>query len=187
MTSRRTVRRFRGLRQKISRNSTQRSQRIYVFPAFFRSKDSSPVARTSVRSDLNLSGLTSAATSINEDEDGSILGGFDHVLKLLIRRVRRFEFGVHIRHRFEEAQQQTALDRVIQLVAVRKDLRQRPARRQRHRRIQLGLNDADHVAPLSRHQTIRFCSSQLHLLLTASHSFDRSAAIVPVSAESLFP
>jgi hypothetical protein len=73
--------------------------------------------------------------SIDEDEDSGVLGGFDDILKLLVLRVGRFELGQNRRHRFQEVQQHTALDRVIQLVAVRKDLRQRPARRQRRPRI----------------------------------------------------
>ena len=72
-----------------------------------------------------MSGFTSAATSINKNEHSSVLGEFDDILKLPFSRNRRFEFGVHVRHRFEEAQQQTALNRIIQLVAVRKNLRQR--------------------------------------------------------------
>ena len=38
-----------------------------------------------------MSGLTSAATSINEDEDGGVLSGFDDILKLSASRDRRFE------------------------------------------------------------------------------------------------
>jgi len=48
------------------------------------------------------------------------ISGFDNILKLLIRRIGRFELGIHIRHGFQEAQQQAALDRVIHI------LRQRP-------------------------------------------------------------
>ena len=32
--------------------------------------------------------------SINENEDGGVLCGFDDILKLLIRRVGRFELGM---------------------------------------------------------------------------------------------
>ena len=71
----------------------------------------------------------SAATSINEDEDGGVLGGFHHILKLPVSRYWCFELGRNCRHRFEEAQQKTALDRVIH-PALRD-----PARRQRRRRI----------------------------------------------------
>jgi hypothetical protein len=71
----------------------------------------------------------SAATSINEDEDGGVLGGFDDILKLPVSRDRCFQLGRNCRHRFEEAQQQTALHRVIDI------LRQRPARGQGRRRI----------------------------------------------------
>jgi hypothetical protein len=80
---------------------------------------------------------------IHKNQDSGVLGGFDHILKLFIRRIGRFEFGVHVRHRFQKAQEQAALHRIIHI------LRQRPARRQRHRRIQLGRHDADDVAPLS--------------------------------------
>ena len=59
--------------------------------------------------------------SIDEDENGGVLGGFDDILKLPVSRHRRFELGGNGGDGFEEAQQQTALDRVIQLVAVRKD------------------------------------------------------------------
>jgi hypothetical protein len=38
-----------------------------------------------------MSGLRSAATSINEDEDGGVLSGFDDILKLSASRDRRFE------------------------------------------------------------------------------------------------
>ena len=62
--------------------------------------------------------------------------------------VRRFELIRHVRDRLKEAQQQAALDRVIDI------LRQRPACRQRHRRIQLGRHDADDVATV-----MRFCNS----------------------------
>ena len=57
--------------------------------------------------------------SINEDEDGGTLCRLHHILKLLIRRVRRFELGVHVRRRFQEAQEQTALDRVIHILRER--------------------------------------------------------------------
>ena len=40
-----------------------------------------------------MSGFTSAAASINEDEDGGVLGGFDDLLKLPVSRDRHFEFG----------------------------------------------------------------------------------------------
>jgi hypothetical protein len=60
------------------------------------------------------------------------------------------------------------LDRVIQLVAVRKNLRQRPARRQRRPRMvavrkHLGRHDADHVAPLTHQRTMLVLpSARLH-------------------------
>jgi hypothetical protein len=59
--------------------------------------------------------------SIHQHEDGGILRRLHYILKLPVSRVRRFELGGNVRHRFEEAQQQTALDRVIHI------LRQRPA------------------------------------------------------------
>ena len=68
---------------------------------------------------------------INKNKNGSILSGFDDILKLPVSRDGRFELGQNCRHGFEEAQQKTALDRVIHI------LRQRPAHRQRRRRIQL--------------------------------------------------
>jgi hypothetical protein len=40
-----------------------------------------------------MSGLTSAATSINEDEDGGILRRLDHILKLPVSRDWFFELG----------------------------------------------------------------------------------------------
>jgi hypothetical protein len=40
-----------------------------------------------------MSGLTSAATSINENKDSGILGGFDHILELSVSRNRLFELG----------------------------------------------------------------------------------------------
>jgi len=83
--------------------------------------------------------------SINQDENGSILGGFHNILKLPVNRHRLFEFRGHIRHRFKETQEQTALHRIIHI------LRQRPAGRQRHRRIQFGRDDAHHV-PVRLHQ-----------------------------------
>ena len=61
-----------------------------------------------------------------------------------------------VRHRFQEAQQQTALDRVIHI------LRQRPARRQRRPRIQLGRHDADHVAPLIHQRPARIARLHRH-------------------------
>src|ERR1017187_1996578 len=76
-----------------------------------------------------MSGLMSAATSINEDEDGSVLGGFDDILKLPVSRDRCFQLGRNCRHRFKEAQQKTALHRVIH-PALRD-----PTRGQVHRRI----------------------------------------------------
>jgi hypothetical protein len=42
---------------------------------------------------MRMSGLTSAATSINENQHGGILGGFDHLLKLPVSRDRLFELG----------------------------------------------------------------------------------------------
>jgi hypothetical protein len=43
-----------------------------------------------------MSGLTSATTSINEGEDGGVLSGFDHILKLPVSRDRRFELGLNV-------------------------------------------------------------------------------------------
>jgi hypothetical protein len=40
-----------------------------------------------------MSGLTSAATSINQYQHSSILGGFDHILKLPVSRDWFLEFG----------------------------------------------------------------------------------------------
>jgi len=60
-----------------------------------------------------MSGLTSAATLINQNKDGGVLGRFHHFLKLLIRRDWRFELGRNGRHRFKEAQKKTALDGVV--------------------------------------------------------------------------
>ena len=94
--------------------------------------------------------------SIDEDEDGGILGGFDHILKLPVSRHRRFELGRDSGDGFEEAQQQAALDRVIHI------LRQRPARRQRRPRIQLGRHDADHVAPLIHQRPARIARLHRH-------------------------
>lgn len=48
--------------------------------------------------------LTSAATSINENKHRRFLGLPHHILKLLINRIRLFQFGLHAGHRFEEAQ-----------------------------------------------------------------------------------
>jgi len=58
-------------------------------------------------------GSARPTNSINEDENGSILGGFHNILKLPVNRHRLFEFCGHIRHGFEEAQEQAALHRVI--------------------------------------------------------------------------
>jgi hypothetical protein len=60
---------------------------------------------------MRMSGLMSAATSINDDEDGSVLGGFDHLLKLPVSGVRLFKPGGNGGNGFEETQQKTALDR----------------------------------------------------------------------------
>jgi len=51
--------------------------------------------------------------SINENEDGGILRGFDDILKLLIRRIWLLQFRCQVWDRLQEAQQQAALDRVI--------------------------------------------------------------------------
>jgi uncharacterized membrane-anchored protein len=72
------------------------------------------------------------ALSINQNQHRRILRRLHHILKLPVSRDWFFEFGGNCRHGFEEAQQKTALDRVIHI------LRQRPARRQRRPRIQLG-------------------------------------------------
>ena len=61
----------------------------------------------------------SAATSINEDENCCLLCGFDHILKLPVSRDRRFKPGRNSGSGFEEAQQQTALDRVIHILRQR--------------------------------------------------------------------
>ena len=74
----------------ISRKRTQGPQRISVFFAFSRGNK-----------------------SVNEDQHRRLLRRLHHLLKPPVSRDRRFELGVHVRHRFEEAQQQTALDRVI--------------------------------------------------------------------------
>ena len=94
---------------------------------------------------MRMSGLTSAATSIHEHQHRSILRRLYHILKLPVSRHWVFQFICHIRHRFKEAQEQAALHRVIHI------LRQRPGGCQRHRRIQLGRNDAHHV-PVRLHQ-----------------------------------
>ena len=98
--------------------------------------------------------LFHAPSSINQHQDSRSLGGFNNIFKLSVSRYRRFELGLHVRHGFEEAQQQTALDRVIHI------LRQRPARRQRRPRIQLGRHDADDVAPLIHQRPARI--ARLH-------------------------
>ena len=59
--------------------------------------------------------------SINEDKHGGTLRRLHHILKLPFSRRWLFQFAGHVRHRFEEAQEQAALHRVIHLVAVRKD------------------------------------------------------------------
>jgi len=115
-----------------------------------------------------------AIKSVNQNEHRRILRRLHHVLKLPVSRHRRFEFGVNVRHRLQEAQQKTALDRVIHI------LRQRPARRQPREIIQrkalqqpgkpisrgqrrprmvavrkhLGRHDADDVAPLIHQRTM---------------------------------
>ena len=94
------------------------------------------------------------ATSINEDEDGSVLSRLHHIRKFPVCRDRRFEFGRNGGDGFQEAQQQTALDRVIDI------LRQRPARRERCRRIQLGRHHAHHVAALVHQRAARI--ARLH-------------------------
>ena len=70
------------------------------------------------------------APSINQNQHGGILCRLDHILKLPVSRDWFFEFGGNCRHGFEEAQQKTALHRVIHI------LRQRSTRRQRRGRIQ---------------------------------------------------
>ncbi len=71
--------------------------------------------------------------------------------------VRSFKIAGDVRDRFKEAQQQTALDRVIHI------LRQRSACRQRHRRIQLGRYDAKDVAPLIHQRPTRIASCTVTL------------------------
>ena len=67
--------------------------------------------------------------SVNQNKNGGILGGFDDLLKRFLLHIRLFQFRRHLRHRLQEAQEQTALHRVIYI------LRQRPGGRQRRRRI----------------------------------------------------
>ncbi len=63
--------------------------------------------------------------SIHQHKHRCILRRLHHVLKLLIRRAGRFELGVHVWLGFEEAQKETALDRVVDI------LRQRSLKMQR--------------------------------------------------------
>ena len=76
-----------------------------------------------------MSGLTSAATSKNKNENSRILRRLDDILKLPVSCDWLFQFGGNGGNKFKEAQQKTAFDRVIHI------LRQRPARRQRRRRV----------------------------------------------------
>jgi hypothetical protein len=69
---------------------------------------------------LRLLCLFAAMKSVNQNENSGVLCRFHHILKLLIRRVRLFQLGVHVRRRFQEAQQQTALDRVIHILRQRR-------------------------------------------------------------------
>ena len=59
--------------------------------------------------------------SIHQHQHRRILRRLDHIFKLPVSRDWRFELGGNGWNGLEEAQQQTALDRVIQLVAVRQD------------------------------------------------------------------
>jgi hypothetical protein len=58
--------------------------------------------------------------SINENEDGGILRGFDDILKLLIRRIWLLQFRCQVWDRLQEAQQQAALHRVIHILRERR-------------------------------------------------------------------
>ncbi len=60
-------------------------------------------------------------SSINQNQNRRVLRRLHHVLKLPVNRDWLFKFCGNIRHRFKEAQEQTALHRVIHMVAVRKD------------------------------------------------------------------
>jgi hypothetical protein len=65
---------------------------------------------------LRLLCLFAAIKSVNQNEDGGILGGFDDILKLPVSRDRRFELGRNGWHGFDEAQQRAALRRVIHIL-----------------------------------------------------------------------
>src|ERR1035437_9555134 len=91
--------------------------RLFEFGGNFRDRLEEAQKKTALhRSNFcrtRMSGLTSAATSINEDEHRRFLCIFHHVLKLPFAHVRLFEFGGNFRDRLEEAQKKTALHRVI--------------------------------------------------------------------------
>ena len=59
--------------------------------------------------------------SINQNQHRRLLRRLHHIFKRFILRVCVLDFGIHIRHRFQEAQEQAALHRIIHMVAVRKD------------------------------------------------------------------
>ena len=113
------------------------------------------------------------ARSINQDQDSGLLRRFHHALELPVSRDRCFEFGRNRRHGFQEAQQQTALDRVIDI------LRQRPARRQRRRRIQLGRHDADDVAPVIHQRPARIARLHRHADLKIARVIRRARPAWP--------
>ena len=88
--------------------------------------------------------------SINQHQHRRCLRRLHHLLKRFILHIRLLEFCRHVRHGFQEAQEQTALHRVIHLVAVRKDSGSDRVAVRQH----LGRDDAHHVAARVHQRTV---------------------------------
>ena len=102
-----------------------RRKEVRAMSAKVAKENTSPPLRTS--RDIICAISQICGRSINQNENGCLLRRLHHILKRLILRVRLLEFCGHVWHRFEEAQEQAALHRVIHLVAVRKDSGSDPA------------------------------------------------------------